>query len=287
MNASFSLAKRNVLCYFRDRSSVVFSLMGVLVVIMLYLLFLRNTLLESYPGIPGMDNLMDSWVLSGVLGIVAVTTSAGSLQVMMDDKVSGKVDDLLVTPASSSQIAAGYIIGTFLVGLIMSAISFVISLAYLSVTGCPLSAYGVSISAALLIPSSLSGSVIMYSITSFLNSSGAFSGFFTVTSVLIGFLAGIYMPMGSMPSIMNTVGSLIPASHMAALFRQNLGSESLEEVLVNSPPGTMDGFRTDMGYDLFIGGLQLDPIVSIAYVSAVSIIFFAIAVLGLRRNGIR
>lgn len=287
MNPSLSLAERNVLCYFRDRSSVVFSLMGVLVVIMLYLLFLRNSLLESYPGIPGMDNLMDSWVLSGVLGIVAVTTSAGSLQVMMDDKVSGKVDDLLVTPASSSQIAAGYIIGTFLVGLIMSAISFVISLVYLSVTGCPLSAYGVSVSAVLLIPSSLSGSVIMYSITSFLNSSGAFSGFFTVTSVLIGFLAGIYMPIGMMPSVMNTIGSLVPASQMAALFRQNLGSESLEEVLANSPPGTMDGFRTDMGYDLSIGGFQLDPLMSIIYVSAVSVLFFVMAVLGLRRNGIR
>ena len=287
MNPSLSLAERNVLCYFRDRSSVVFSLMGVLVVIMLYLLFLRNSLLESYPGIPGMDNLMDSWVLSGVLGIVAVTTSAGSLQVMMDDKVSGKVDDLLVTPASSSQIAAGYIIGTFLVGLIMSAISFVISLVYLSVTGCPLSAYGVSVSAVLLIPSSLSGSVIMYSITSFLNSSGAFSGFFTVTSVLIGFLAGIYMPIGMMPSVMNTIGSLVPASQMAALFRQNLGSESLEEVLANSPPGTMDGFRTDMGYDLSIGGFQLDPLMSIIYVSTVSALFFVMAVLGLRRNGIR
>ena len=287
MNPSLSLAERNVLCYFRDRSSVVFSLMGVLVVIMLYLLFLRNSLLESYPGIPGMDNLMDSWVLSGVLGIVAVTTSAGPLQVMMDDKVSGKVDDLLVTPASSSQIAAGYIIGTFLVGLIMSAISFVISLVYLSVTGCPLSAYGVSVSAVLLIPSSLSGSVIMYSITSFLNSSGAFSGFFTVTSVLIGFLAGIYMPIGMMPSVMNTIGSLVPASQMAALFRQNLGSESLEEVLANSPPGTMDGFRTDMGYDLSIGGFQLDPLMSIIYVSTVSALFFVMAVLGLRRNGIR
>lgn len=287
MNPSLSLAKRNALCYFRDRSSVVFSLMGVLVVIMLYLLFLRNSLLGSYPGIPGMDNLMDSWVLSGILGIVAVTTSAGSLQVMMEDKVSGRIDDLLVTPASSSQIAAGYIIGTFLVGLIMSMISFVISLAYLSIMGCPLSAYGVFTSAILLIPSSLSGSVIMYSITSFLNSSGAFSGFFTVTSVLIGFLAGIYMPVGSMPSAMNTIGTLIPASHMAALFRHNLGSEALDGVLAGSPPGTMDGFRTDMGYDLFIGDFQFDPIVSIVYVAAVSLLFFAIAVLGLRRNGIR
>lgn len=287
MKRSLALAKRNTLCYLHDRSSVMFSLMGVLVVIMLYLLFLRNSLLGSYAAIPGMDNLMDSWVLSGILGIVAVTTSAGSLQVMMEDKTSGRIKDLLVTPSSSSQIAGGYIIGTFLVGLIMSFITFLIAMAYLLAVGCPLSMSGVLMTLVLLIPSSLSGSIIMYTATSFLNSTGAFSGFFTVISVLIGFLTGIYMPVGSMPDAMNTVGSLIPASHMASLFRQNLGSEALNEVMSQAPPGTMDDFRTEMGYDLFIGGFQFDAWISIVYVLAVSLLFFAIAVIGLRRNGIR
>ena len=47
MNGMTALAYRNTLCYFRDRSSVLFSLMGVLVVVMIYLLFLRNT--QLYP----------------------------------------------------------------------------------------------------------------------------------------------------------------------------------------------------------------------------------------------
>ncbi len=74
MNASLALAKRNALCYFRDRQSVFFSLMGVLIVVLLYLLFLRNMLIEPYSDMPGMGNLIDAWVLSGILGIVPVTT---------------------------------------------------------------------------------------------------------------------------------------------------------------------------------------------------------------------
>ena len=54
MNGMLFLAKRNVTCYFRDRASVVFSLMAVIIVVMLYLLFLRNMLVSSYPDMDGI-----------------------------------------------------------------------------------------------------------------------------------------------------------------------------------------------------------------------------------------
>lgn len=287
MNGMFALAKRNTLCFFRDRSSVVFSLMGVIVVIMLYLLFLKNMLVESYPEIPGMSHLMDSWVLSGILGIVAVTTSAGSLQIMIEDKTGGKIKDIMMAPMRPSHIAAGYIISTFVVGLMMSIITLVIAVVCLVVTGCPVSVGGIAVSVVLLIPSSLSGSVIIYAVTSFLKSTGAFSGFFTVISILIGFLTGIYMPMGTMPGAMNTVCTLLPATHMASLFRQNLGSEALNDIMSSAPAGTIDDFRLDMGYDLSLGSFNFTPSMSIIYVFLISLLFFFIAVVGMYRMDVR
>ena len=47
MDPSLALAKRNMLCYFRDRENVFFSLMGVLIVVLLYLIFLRDMLIGS------------------------------------------------------------------------------------------------------------------------------------------------------------------------------------------------------------------------------------------------
>lgn len=284
MSAMMSLARRNVLCYFRDRASVVFSLMAVIIVVMLYLLFLRNMLVESYPDMEGMPQLIDAWVLAGILGIVPVTTSAGSLQTMVEDRASGRIRDILVTPMTSAQIAGGYIISTFIVGLVMSTITLAVCVAYLAATGCPLSASGIGMSAVLLIPSSLSGSIVVYAMTSFLRSTGAFSGFFTVVSVLIGFLAGIYMPMGTMPAAMQTIGTLVPASHMAALFRDSLAGDALDGVFAGAPAETLDSFRAEMGFDLSLGGLQFDAGTSMLYVLGITALFFVIAVMGLRRR---
>ncbi len=284
MNPSIALAKRNSLCYFRDRQSVFFSLMGVLIVVLLYLLFLRNMLIDSYPDMPGMGNLIDAWVLSGILGIVPVTTCAGSLQTMIEDRVNGRDRDILVTPMRPSQIALGYVLSTFIVGLVMSLITFVLCIAYLTITGCPMSIMGIVTSLILIIPSALSASIIMYAISSFIRSTGAFSGLFTVVSVLIGFLTGIYMPMGTMPEAMNLVGTLVPASHMAALFRDSLASEALNEVFMGVPPDIVEGFRTDMGFDLFLGDMGFTTGTMILYVLAMTVIFFTIAAVGVRRG---
>ncbi len=284
MSAMMCLARRNVLCYFRDRASVVFSLMAVIIVVMLYLLFLRNMLVESYPDMEGMSQLIDAWVLAGILGIVPVTTSAGSLQTMVEDRAGGRVRDILVTPMTPAQIAGGYIVSTFIVGLAMSAITLAVCVAYLAATGCPLSASGVGMSAVLLIPSSLSGSIVVYAMTSFLQSTGAFSGFFTIVSVLIGFLAGIYMPMGTMPAAMQTIGTLVPASHMAALFRDSLAGDALDSVFAGAPAETLDSFRSEMGFDLSLGGLQFDAGTSMLYVLGITALFFVIAVMGLKRR---
>lgn len=284
MNGTVALARRNVLCYFRDRSAVVFSMMAVLIVVMLYLLFLRNLLIESYPDMDGMSHLVDAWVMAGILGIVPVTASAGSLQTMIEDRADGRIRDIMVTPMTPAGIAAGYILSTFVVGLAMSILAMIVCVAYLAASGCPLSASGIGITAVLLIPSSLSGSIIIYALTSFLRSTGAFSGFFTVVSVLIGFLAGIYMPMGSMPSAMQTVSGIIPASHMASLFRDSLAGDALDSVFAGAPAETVEGFRQDMGFDMVVNGFAFEPAASMALVIGATVLFFVIAVIGIKKQ---
>lgn len=284
MTAVLALARRNMECYFRDRGAVFFSLMAVLIVIMLYLLFLRNVLIDSYPGVDGMDHLMDAWVMAGILAIVPVTASAGSLQTMIEDRVDGRMRDLLVTPMRTWDISGGYIISTFAVGMIMSVATMTICVAYLAATGCPLSLGGICMTAVLLVPSSLSGSIIVYAMTSLLRSTGAFSGFFTVISVLIGFLTGIYMPMGTMPDAMQAVGTLVPASHMAAMFRDSMCGEVLEDVFAGAPADTVSSFRADMGFDLSLGGIGFSAGSSIVYILIVTALFFAVSALMMRRN---
>ncbi len=76
---------------------------------------------------------------------------------MVKDKVDGGMRDILVTPMKVHEIAAGYILSTFPVGLVMSALTLVVCVAYPVATERPLSASGIGMFAVLLIPSSLLG----------------------------------------------------------------------------------------------------------------------------------
>ena len=285
MSEILALTKRNCLCYFRDKASVFFSLLGVLIVILLYLIFLKDMLVDSFMteisemvSRDSVKEFVDAWVMAGILAIVSVTTSAGSLQTMIGDKVSGKDRDTKMTSLSSAKISAAYILSTFLVGQIMSLIAFVIAVGYLAATGCEMSAVGIAETILLTIPASLSGAIIVYTLTCRMRSEGAFSGFSTVLGVLIGFLTGIYMPLGTMAEGMQTVGSLIPATHIAALMRQTLSTNAFDKIMTGAPPETYDEIWFMMGYQIELFGMEFSPLMSIIYVAAVTLVFFGIAV---------
>lgn len=287
MNDILALTKRQCLCYFRDRASVFFSLMGVFIVILLYLIFLRDMLVNSFlTELPDplkneewVRQFVDAWVLSGILAIVSVITSAGALQNMVQDKVTGRERDFMITSLTPAKISAAYVLSTFLVAQIMSIISFIIAIVYLSVTGCTMSINGILLTLVLTIPASLSGSIIVYAMTCRLRSGGAFSGLFTVLSVLIGFLTGIYMPLGTMSEGMANIGSMMPATHIAALMRQSLSLDAFERFMTGAPQETYDELRYMMGMDIKLFGIEFTPIMSVIYVIAVTLAFFGLAVL--------
>ena len=84
---------RNVSLYFRDKASVFFSLMSVFIVILLYIFFLSNVQVQSISqqmgGVINENNiayLINTWVLAGLLSIMAVTTTLGALGFMVSDR---------------------------------------------------------------------------------------------------------------------------------------------------------------------------------------------------------
>ncbi len=285
MSEVLALTKRNCLCYFRDKASVFFSLLGVLIVILLYLIFLKDMLVDSFMNEisdmisrESVKEYVDAWVMAGILAIVSVTTSAGSLQTMISDRVSGRDRDTMMTSLSSAKISAANILSTFLVGQIMSLIAFAIAIGYLSVTGCGMSAVGIIETLLLTIPASLSGAIIVYTLTCRMRSEGAFSGFSTVLGVLIGFLTGIYMPLGTMAEGMRTIGSMMPATHIAALMRQTLSTDAFDKIMAGAPPETYDEIWHMMGYQIELFGMDFSPLMSMIYVLIVTAAFFGITV---------
>ncbi|MBR5998871.1 MAG: hypothetical protein IK043_00285, partial [Candidatus Methanomethylophilaceae archaeon] len=60
MNAILNFSKRCCLLYFRDKGAVFFSLMASLIVVMLYVLFLRDSLVSGNSDVKDMGHLVDA-----------------------------------------------------------------------------------------------------------------------------------------------------------------------------------------------------------------------------------
>ena len=281
MRTVLALVKRNCICFFRDRANVVFSLMAAGIVVMLYLFVLRDMMISDNAGLPDVANLMDAWVLAGIAGIVSVTSCMGALQTMNTDRAEGKDTDFLVTPAGQWRLALGYILGTFVAAFLFTLIILAGSLLFLVATGCPLDAVNVALAVLLTIPASLSGCIIMYALTSFVKSTGGFASFFSIVSVAIGFLTGIYIPMGSMPEGMQVVGTLMPATHMSSIFRDLIAGGALDQSFAGIDATS---FRAKMGFDLSLWDFQFDTATSLLYVLGVTAAFLVIAILLVKKR---
>ena len=60
----WAMTKRNLKVFFRDRSSVFFSLLAVFIIIALYAVFLGDTITGGMEDVEGIDFLMNSWIIA-------------------------------------------------------------------------------------------------------------------------------------------------------------------------------------------------------------------------------
>ena len=86
MKALFTLVKRNIRLYVADRAQVFFSLLGALLAIILVLVFLKSTLVNSVTDAMGgaasrddVSHLLDAWLIASAAVIASATTGLGAL----------------------------------------------------------------------------------------------------------------------------------------------------------------------------------------------------------------
>ena len=137
MTVITNLISRNLKLYFRDRTSVFFSLLGVLIIIGLYVLFLGNLIVKNLEGFVtvGARFTVDSWIMAGVLAVTTVTTTMGAYGAMVEDRSKKISRDFSSAPVKRSQLAAGYILSSFIIGMIMTVAALIIAEIYIVAYG--------------------------------------------------------------------------------------------------------------------------------------------------------
>lgn len=246
---------RNVSLYFRDKVSVFFSLMSVLIVILLYVFFLSNVQVQSISSqIGGVVNkndiayLINTWVLAGLLSIMAVTTTLGALGFMVNDRENKIIMDFKSAPLSIWSYPLASVISAFLVGFIVSVLAFVIYGIYMFLsTGYFFSFIIILKTLALILFSTIMSSALMGLMVSFVSTNSAFSSLSLIIGTSIGFVNGLYIAIGQLPEKVQMVIKFLPFSHIAALFRQIMMEDSIPIAFAGAPIEVIDTYKEMFG----------------------------------------
>jgi multidrug/hemolysin transport system permease protein len=229
------LIKRNIALFFRDKANVFFSLLAVFIIIALYALFLGGVMVDGLDEIPGLSadakdklDVIASWLmLSGMVAVTAVTASQGALGVTVLDK-TGAAKDFLTSPVKRGKTAFSYIAGSAVCSAVMTIAALVLSIVYIVIIGGEipaLSQWGKIVLA--LVLAVLCANSMVYFISTFIRSASAFTAFSTVLGTLIGFIMGIYIPIGQLPEGVGWVIKCFPMSHAASMLKLTLVDDEL------------------------------------------------------------
>lgn len=282
----WNLLKRNLKVFFRDKSSVFFSLLAVFIIIGLYVLFLRDTIMTGFEGM-GDDavHMLDNWIMAGMLAVTAITTTMGAFGIMVEDRAKNIMRDFTTAPIRRTSLVLGYVTSAFVVGMIMSLAALVLAEIYVA-------AYGGSILTLfellqvilIMLLSVFASSAMVFFMVSFFKSVNAFTTASTVLGTMIGFVTGIYIPIGNLPSAVQFIIKIFPISHAGALFRQVMMARPIEAAFAGAPVSMVGEFEQEMGVSFNFGGESLGPWGSVAILAVTAVVFFALATWNMSRK---
>ena len=216
----YTIAQRNIILYFKDKKAVFFSIFNILIIICLYAVFLRTMMIQNFAG---SEALMDRWVLAGLVSITPISATLGAFAKMIQDQERGILKELMVAPISRIQIVAGYVLSTAIIAFLMTLVMFIFAGIFLTLTQghfLPFLAIVQVIGVIVLIVLATSSMILF--LVSFAKTATSYSAISSIISTLIGFVAGIYVPMGSFSNTLQFLMKLFPLNHGTVLLRQLL-----------------------------------------------------------------
>lgn len=280
-----NFTKRNLLVFFKDKASVFFSLLSVFIIIGMYALFLGDVWSSGMSDIPGARNIMDRWIVAGLIAVTSVTTTMGAFGTMVEDKFRKIIKDIHSSPMPRVSIAGGYILSAFLIGVIMCVVALVLCQLYLLSGGGTLftgeqllKIFG------LILLSTFSNTALVLFFVSFFQSNNAFSIASTIVGTIIGFLTGIYIPIGQLPEGVQTVIKFFPPSHSALMLRQVIMEDAIKTGFAGAPASAVNEFKEMLGVSFKFGDTTVTPIISITVLVVAGILFLGLALLNLFRK---
>lgn len=279
MNAFLSLVIRNNKVFRRDKTQVFFSLLSIIIVIALYAIFLQKMQIDAIEQVaqatPEMVTMVNEWLAAGLLSMMAVTTTLAAFGITVKDIETKATADFLTAPVSRATIQFSYVANAFLIGLVFSFVALIGCEIFIVATGGNLLSLAdfIKVLAILLLSVTLA-SVFNVFLVQFVSTQNAFSTLGTLLGTGIGFLCGVYVPVGVLPSFAQNLVMYFPISHTTVLLRDAFMQNSISTVFDGVPATDVEAYKVNYGVVYDINGHILSSTTSIIII-LVSIVVLA------------
>ena len=280
------LTLRNIKLYFKDKMTFLVSLITPLILLVLFIAFLKSTYEDSILSIiKGFDldqSLIDAftggWLFSSVLATSCITIAFCS-GMMVIDKINRANIDFMVSPVKKSTLQLSYVLANLFSTFIITFVLLIVGLIYLACVGFYITFVDILLIVFGIIITSLFGTILANIIWTFTHSQGVVSGVCTLVSALYGFICGAYMPISTMGQGMQYFVSLLPGTYATVLFRQgflnsvlNRMRETLPQEMINGIASGFDVKMSFFGHD--VSTLALILVISISTIVLLGVFLF-------------
>ncbi|NLK99735.1 MAG: ABC transporter permease [Clostridiales bacterium] len=317
MKALFSIIKRNLLVYMKDKENVFYTFLSMLIIITLMLVFLGEMNIDIVKNVlrhmdelmnenvlpaeslvagsrnPALDDvnartLVISLIIAGITIVNGITSSMGMLSMMSWDEETGKLASYYVAPISRFVLVSGYIISAICLSCLFSIITLVVSEIILVLTGGTLMSMTLAVKAlGLIFLNSFSTTAFLFFATSLARTRNAFSGISTFVHTLSGFITGMYVPFGIMPDIVVKVLAFLPMTQGSAWMRKEFTNEILNTTFAGLPKEAIAEYAQVTGMELKLGNTVFTPLMQFALLLGSGILFMILSAIMMTKKNVR
>ena len=285
MNVFFSLVKRNVKLYFKDKVTFFTSLITPFILLILFVLFLNNVYKDMVDSILSQasitttnsikNSIVASWFIASILSTSSITVSFCSATLMVNDKINKSAQDIDVAPVSKKVVFLAYFCSTFISTMIVMGCILVIGFVFIAIVGWYLSFVSILKIIGAVILLTLFGSALACIIFTFIKSSGGMSAIATLISSCYGFLSGAYTPLSQYPKTVANLLGFNPGLYGNCILKSSFMLDPINAIS-NLPKEIKNAFETnfDLSYSFFNNHVSTELcyiILSIVVVALLSI----------------
>lgn len=285
MKTLLYLIRRNLKVYFKDRGMFVYSMITPILLLILYIVFLGRIYRDSFTGnLPAgftvdsslVDATVGAQLFSSLLAVCCITVSFCANLIMVQDRVSGAINDFTVSPVDNGLITLGYYFATMISALLICLAATAVSFVYLAIVGWYMSVgdvFLVLLDVFLLVNF---GTALSTLVCLPLKTSGQMSAVGTVISAGYGFICGAYMPLSEYPELLRNVAGFLPGTYGTSIIRNHAFRGVLAEMNdVGVPEAVTDGIRDSIDCNIYFFGHEVPLYVSYIVLTLSTLIIIA------------